>query len=154
MTYVKVIDDAVGKYPYDVRQLRRDNPNTSFPNRVSDEMMADWDVFPVTEKDMTDYDERIKNCVKNSQPAFEGGNWTVSWTVSDKTAEETSQYNDNLSVKMRVERNTRLAETDFHALSDVTMGDAMKGYRQRLRDITEHSNWPNLKDTDWPTIPS
>ena len=48
------------------------------------------------------------------------------------------------------------------ANSDVTMADAWKTYRQALRDITTHSNWPNLKspdpsgagDNDWPVKPS
>ena len=50
------------------------------------------------------------------------------------------QYKDNeLSVKLdflRSIRNNFLIETDFYANSDVTMSDAMKTYRQALRDIT------------------
>ena len=38
---------------------------------------------------------------------------------------------------LRQERNRKLAETDFHALSDNTMSEAMTNYRQELRDITE-----------------
>ena len=38
---------------------------------------------------------------------------------------------------LRRERNNRLAETDFYALSDVTMSSEMETYRQELRDITE-----------------
>ena len=34
-------------------------------------------------------------------------------------------------------RNQLLAETDFYALSDVTMSDDMKTYRQDLRDLPE-----------------
>ena len=56
--------------------------------------------------------------------------------------------------KLRRERNKRLAETDFYALSDVTMSDDMKTYRQNLRDL------PDGKDTvdkcnnvTWPTKP-
>jgi len=26
-------------------------------------------------------------------------------------------------------------------------------YRQALRDITDHANFPNLQDTDWPETP-
>ena len=37
---------------------------------------------------------------------------------------------------LRQDRNRLLAETDFYALSDVTMSDEMKQYRQDLRDIT------------------
>ena len=54
---------------------------------------------------------------------------------------------------IRVERNRLLTETDFYALSDVTMTDAMTAYRQALRDLPDHSNWPNLESGDWPTKP-
>jgi len=29
----------------------------------------------------------------------------------------------------------------------------MTTYRQALRDITDHSNWPNLQEADWPVKP-
>ena len=51
----------------------------------------------------------------------------------------------------RVERNRRLAETDWWAVSDRTMTQAEMDYRQALRDITTHSNWPDLQESDWPT---
>ena len=56
--------------------------------------------------------------------------------------------------RLRSERNRRLAETDFYALSDVTMSSDMQTYRQNLRDL------PSGKDTvekcenvTWPTKP-
>jgi hypothetical protein len=33
------------------------------------------------------------------------------------------------------------------------MNAAITSYRQALRDITNHANWPNLNDEDWPTKP-
>lgn len=51
-------------------------------------------------------------------------------------------------------RNTLLAETDFYALGDVTMPDSIATYRQALRDLTNHENWPDLNEEDWPTKPS
>ena len=39
--------------------------------------------------------------------------------------------------KLRDKRNGLLAKTDWTANSDVTMSDAMKTYRQQLRDATE-----------------
>ena len=39
--------------------------------------------------------------------------------------------------RLRQRRNRLLAETDFYALSDVTMSDDMKTYRQELRDLPE-----------------
>ncbi len=39
--------------------------------------------------------------------------------------------------RLRTKRNNLLAKTDWTANSDVTMSDAMKTYRQQLRDATE-----------------
>jgi hypothetical protein len=50
-------------------------------------------------------------------------------------------------------RNNLLADTDWTGMSDVTMSSEMTTYRQALRDITTHSNWPNLSPDDWPTKP-
>ena len=38
---------------------------------------------------------------------------------------------------LRAKRNQLLAETDFYALSDVTMSSDMETYRQELRDLTD-----------------
>ena len=44
---------------------------------------------------------------------------------------------------VREYRNKLLAETDWSALSDVTMSDAMRTYRQALRDIPQQADFPN-----------
>ena len=58
------------------------------------------------------------------------------------------------TTKAVVERTTRdnlLKETDHFALSDVTMTDAMRTYRQALRDVPQQSEFPNT--ITWPTKP-
>lgn len=54
---------------------------------------------------------------------------------------------------LRERRNTLLSETDYLALSDNTLTEQMATYRQALRDITTHANWPKLADADWPVKP-
>ena len=44
---------------------------------------------------------------------------------------------DRLIADIRSKRNALLKETDYLALSDNTLSDEMKSYRQALRDITE-----------------
>ena len=44
---------------------------------------------------------------------------------------------DRAIADLRQRRNALLSATDFYALSDVTMSDEMKQYRQDLRNITE-----------------
>ena len=75
----------------------------------------------------------------------------------DTKAEQETEYQATLdattAANHRNTRNTLLAETDWTAMSDVTMADNMKTYRQALRDLPTHKNWPDLEDADWPTKP-
>lgn len=76
-------------------------------------------------------------------------NWGVSWTtVSAKKAELDAAEPMKL---LRAERNSRLAETDWWASSDLTMSQARRDYRQALRDITDSAT--SLDDVTWPTKP-
>ena len=61
---------------------------------------------------------------------------------------------DRAIASLRQDRNRLLAETDFYALSDVTMSDEMKQYRQDLRDITVGLDTEKkVKDKKFPTEP-
>ena len=55
---------------------------------------------------------------------------------------------------LRNERNILLKETDYLALSDVTMSDAWKKYRQHLRDITKTYKSMQDKDFAFPKKPT
>ena len=61
---------------------------------------------------------------------------------------------DRAMANLRQDRNRKLAETDFYALSDVTMSEDMTTYRQNLRDITEGlSTVEDVNNITWPTKP-
>ena len=94
------------------------------------------------------------------------GNWVEKYVAKDMFAdieggktksEQETEYQATLDADLatahRNTRNGKLAETDWTAMSDVTMADNMKTYRQALRDLPTHDNWPNLEDADWPTAP-
>ena len=97
------------------------------------------------------------------------GNWVEKYVATDMFADTTEDgvtttkaeheaaYQATLDATTaaghRATRDAKLAETDFYALSDVTMSSEMTTYRQALRDLPTHSNWPNLEDADWPTKP-
>jgi hypothetical protein len=151
--YVKISNGAVDQYPYTVGDLRRDNPNTSFPKRPSDDMLVEWGMYPVTVEDEPSYNMRTQYVSFDDTPSLSNGSWSIGWTVLDKTADEITQYDTVMADTNRASRDVKLAETDFYALSDVTMSAEMTAYRQALRDITSHANWPNLDEADWPTKP-
>ena len=55
---------------------------------------------------------------------------------------------------MRARRNRLLAETDFYALSDVTMSSDMTTYRQALRDLPSgKTTKADVDGATWPTKP-
>ena len=94
------------------------------------------------------------------------GNWVEKYVArdmfadiegGDTKAKQEAAYqatlDANIAAGNRATRDAKLAETDFYALSDVTMSDAMTTYRQALRDLPTHDNWPNLESDDWPTKP-
>lgn len=54
-------------------------------------------------------------------------------------------------IKIRNERNKRLAETDYLALSDQTLSPEMEAYRQALRDITD--DYTHTSSVVWPEKP-
>ena len=66
----------------------------------------------------------------------------IELTVAEESArntEELAYSNDAFNralEQLRKDRNKLLAQTDYLALSDVTMSSAMTTYRQALRDIT------------------
>ena len=85
--------------------------------------------------------------------------WGVTWKqVSDKmTAIDAAAPMKEL----RSQRDAKLAETDWTALSDVTMADNMKTYRQALRDLPASNDGKNatlkdgvLENVKWPQKPA
>ena len=53
--------------------------------------------------------------------------------------------------QLRAKRNELLAETDYLALSDVTLTDEMRAYRQALRDLP--ANTADPANPVWPVKP-
>ena len=124
-------------------------------------------------------DEWVLRGVPKTETEFKEMFRKVTGATADGTGIESSDPNDfgvtwkQVSDKMtaidaaapmkelRRQRDAKLAETDFHALSDVTMADNMKTYRQALRDLPASSDGKNatlkdgvLENVKWPLKPA
>ena len=84
----------------------------------------------------------------------------VQFTAEEETARDAEEqaWADaapaRALARLRTRRNRLLAETDFYALSDVTMSDDMKTYRQNLRDLPDGKDTVDKCDNvTWPTKP-
>jgi len=149
-------------------EVRKMHSNTSLPRVWDANVCAALGIDPVFETpkpDTTGYTQAVRNGVTQDAK----GNWVQAWTVVDMFADTTEDgvtttkaeheaaYQADLDAKaaasVRTQRDAKLAETDWTGLSDVVMTAEMAAYRQALRDITTHANFPYLQDADWPVKP-
>ena len=93
----------------------------------------------------------------------------LEWLDSSQTKPTETEINNKISELnsveamrlLRLERNARIAETDWRASSDLTISDAWKTYRQALRDLPataspslDSNGDLDLTSVTWPTEPS
>ena len=90
---------------------------------------------------------------------------SLSWVDCDNTVEVGDNYDGSSFSKniitfemamsaLRSQRNFLLKETDHYALSDQTLSDDMRTYRQSLRDITNGlTTVEDVNSVTWPTKP-
>jgi hypothetical protein len=91
MTFIHTPADSAPVWPYDLTQLRTDNPNVSFPAAPTADDLAPFEVFEVADTDPPAYDPRTQR-LEESQPEQVDGAWVQRWAVRDATAEEIAAY--------------------------------------------------------------
>jgi hypothetical protein len=151
--YILAPNQTAEKYSYTIGELRKDNPNTSFPKRPSDDLLASWNVYPVFNVDSPTFDHATQNLTE-SQPALVDGQWQQTWVITDATPEEVSQRAAQQADDIRNTRNQLLSDSDWTQIGDAPVNaTAWATYRQALRDITGHNNFPWLTENGWPVKP-
>jgi hypothetical protein len=150
--------------------LKQCFPNTSFPREgLTDAILEHLGVDKILPSDrpvVSAYQSvEVGTPVQNSD-----GDWVENWVVRDmfsdtfdadgnsvtreqQEADYQQKLDEEKAANNRLERNHRLTETDWWAVADRTMTSEETAYRQALRDITSHANWPHLDEADWPTKP-
>jgi hypothetical protein len=103
---------------------------------------------PTTEAEFNEMFRKVTGADANGT-AIESTDHGIAWaTVSAKKDELVAAEPMRL---LRVERDRKLAETDWWAVADRTMTSEQTAYRQALRDITTSAT--SLDDVVWPTKP-
>lgn len=146
--YLRIIDEIIN-YPYSIPQLRAAYPNVSLPAELSDEALAEWDMFVVTPVPMpNDYTKNITE----GTPVLTDGVYYQNWIQTDASQSEIDYRFENQWEEVRIIRNELLKESDWTQLSDIsqTIKDLWSTYRQQLRDVT---NQPNPFNIEWPIKP-
>lgn len=143
-------------------EWRAANPNISMPRVWNQNVLDTLNIEAVLEAPKPDAGP-YQTVVRNGVVKDAKGNWVTAWEVRDMfsddaegtKAEKEAAYQAGLDAEaakaVRAERDSLLAETDWTALSDVTMSAEMAAYRQALRDITAQEGFPH--SVNWPVKP-
>lgn len=143
------------KYPYALSELKKENPNVSFPRIISEELLNAHNVYSVRASDGEEYDDWTHTNTLDSMPSLkEDGFWYIGHTVVEKTEEEKATFSATQAAFHRRQRGELLKQTDWTQLADCPLTETQKArwaeYRQALRDVTDQENFP--KTVEWPTF--
>ena len=149
-------------------EIRKLHPNTSIPKIWDSNVCDSLEIDPVLITPKPESAEAYKHHTRNGAEQDANGNWVQAWTerdmfseytddegVTHSKAEQETAYQDGLDAgvaeSVRTDRDSRLAVTDFHALTDTVMSEAMTEYRQGLRDVPGQVGFPH--EVNWPESP-
>lgn len=154
--YAKVVSGVVERFPYSQADLEQDNPNTSFPQGMTDDQREPYNMYRVRPLIAPTYEPATEDLVKNETPELVNGEWILGWTRRAKTPEEIAYYRTDNAIQARLLRDKLLLESDWVVVLSYEKGTSVPtdwvDYRQALRDITGQEGFP-LSIT-WPTRPS
>jgi hypothetical protein len=133
---------------YTILQLRRDNPNVSFPKDIPAETLESFGVYTVKELPRPEYNPET-HYLKSSDFYQVDGVWQMHYY-----AEPLPQ--SRVELTMRNKRDKLLSESDWVVAVSYEQQNPVPqewaSYRQQLRDIPTQQGFPY--DIIWPQIPA
>ena len=150
-------------------ELKAENKAMSFPKVWNESTFDALNVDLVLASPQPAPSGDYKVVVRNGAEQDAHDNWVYAWIERGMFSEYTDENGDvqtvdaqkaaydarNTAVLAALERAKRdelLADTDHYGLSDVTMSDEMRVYRQALRDVPQQTAFPGT--IEWPVKPS
>ena len=142
MPYLKLTNGA--PETYSIGQLRRDNPQVSFPKNPSDSLLADWDVYSYTVNERPTYESLTQRCEAAPFEQIEGV-WVQDWVVEQQPLADAER-------NIRDRRDVLLSQCDWTQVADAPVDQATwAAYRQSLRNVPQQAGFPY--NVTWPTKP-
>ena len=92
---------------YTIGQLRRDNPQVSFPKTIPDTVLAEFGVYPLTATEKPQHNPTTEKVVEVA-PIKQGDVWVQVWNVVELTEEESAEYMANLQKQITNQVQRRL----------------------------------------------
>lgn len=146
MMFVKLTDGQPSQYPYTLGDLRRDNPNISFPTDIPVETLKAYSVYKVKQTPAPEIDTKTHRYSQTISQINE--EWVQIWSETELPLGQASE-------NIRKYRDYLLSSTDWIVAVSYERGEtvpvAWATYRQALRDITAQPGFPH--DVVWPEKP-
>lgn len=124
---------------YTIGQLRRDNPQTSFPKDIPADMLAAYGVYPVKRVPAPAYNE-LTQLIRVVDPVQIDGQWTQQWETLD------------LPVSQQIE-NLKAARADAYAEeADPLFFKAQRGeaelseWEAKVQEIRDRFPYPETEE--------
>ena len=145
MNYLLASNNTILKFPYSLEELRRDNPQTSFPLEMSAEELSEWGVYSVKDQSPPEHNEHTET-IELSPPSCVNGLWIREWIIIPASAEVMVERTEKKSAEIREYRDKLLASTDYTQLADYqgTDTERYKQLRQQYRDMPQQPDFPWL----------
>ncbi len=143
-------------------EIRKMFPNVSLPRVWSADVCNQLGIDPVFESPAPEV-TRYQTAVQSGVVQDANGKWVWNWVIGpvftdneEATAEEQeaahrARIDEATAKNMRDDRDRRLAQTDWMALSDNTLTQDWAAYRQALRDLPSQEGFPY--NVVWPVRP-
>lgn len=164
--FVKLDQNGVPtEWPVTRSRIKHENPSVGFPLDMSGVNVRDYGFAPYKLSDPAEYDAQWQKA-EELPPVEVGGVFVQQWRIvelysAEEKAEMILQQEaaqlESAKASIRSQRDNLLASTDWLVIkaqeTSVAMDQTWVDYRQALRDITNHVNFPHLAEDDWPVKP-
>jgi len=133
-------------------QLRADNPNTSFPQVLTPEIIDSFGYDPVLEGPQPTLIPPYQYAQRDGVVEV-NGQWFTHYIAVTPDDEQKAAMDATQATNVRADRNRRLAECDWTQLPDAPVDHATwAAYRQALRDVSSQPGFP--WNVQWPSQPA
>lgn len=153
---IKLVNGVPTGHPLQEDNVRLLIKNVSIPQVLTEKVIEPYGygLFQLSLKpDLEKHQKAVEvTAVKNID-----GVWVQKWEVQEMDDSEKTEADLEKAGEIRHIRNLALLQTDYKVLIALENGSfvpqELTAYRQALRDITTHANFPYLEDSDWPAKP-
>jgi hypothetical protein len=140
--FIKLTNDAPETYT--IGQLRRDNPQISFPRDIPADVLAEFYVYNVKQTPAPEIDNRTHSHTQTVE--LVDNIWAQVWQTVQLPLEQAE-------ANIRAHRDYLLQDSDWIVSRSYERGEPVPAdwaaYRQSLRDVTLQNGFPYA--VIWPT---